>query len=296
MPRHLQHLQLGGFGKFPAAGFGPFGRGELRDHFVGGRWQSGQDIAQVGLGVDAPAAATLDERVDDGAALPGVGVSDEQPVFLADGRGPNGVFHKVVVDLDPPVGGVEGEFVPVLERVGHGLAEAAFRKVAAAVGDFFQGALDPIQDRAGLRGAHGFPQIGAGPAFAQLPFDGVEMADLPQDPITAQGRVLAGVVEVPPRMGPAPGQRDGFVLAREAGIGRVGVALQDAREVDRDDVFQAGGSAACFPLEECVASWRVGCPKVALAGFSVSRIKILDWRLMLRPPGLRTLRAACGSL
>jgi hypothetical protein len=75
MPRHFQHLQLGGFGKFPAAGFGPFGRGELRDHFVGGCWQSGQDIAQVGLGVDSPAAATLDERVDDGAALPGVGVS-----------------------------------------------------------------------------------------------------------------------------------------------------------------------------------------------------------------------------
>ena len=31
---------------------------------------------------------------------------------LNDGRGPNGVFLKVVVDLDLSSGGVEGEFVP----------------------------------------------------------------------------------------------------------------------------------------------------------------------------------------
>ena len=53
MARHLQYLQLRGFGKFSSAGLGPFGRGELGDHFVGGCWQAGQDIAQVDLGVDA---------------------------------------------------------------------------------------------------------------------------------------------------------------------------------------------------------------------------------------------------
>jgi 23S rRNA G2445 N2-methylase RlmL len=37
-------------------------------------------------------------------ALPGLGVADEQPVLLANGRGANGVFHKVVVDLDAAIG------------------------------------------------------------------------------------------------------------------------------------------------------------------------------------------------
>ena len=44
-------------------------------------------------------AASFDYGVDDRAALAGVGFPDEQPVFLANGRRPNGIFHEVVVDL-----------------------------------------------------------------------------------------------------------------------------------------------------------------------------------------------------
>lgn len=58
---------------------------------IGCSGQAGEDVAQVGLGVDAPAAATFDQCVDDRAALPGVGVADEQPVLLADRCGANGV-------------------------------------------------------------------------------------------------------------------------------------------------------------------------------------------------------------
>jgi hypothetical protein len=49
-------------------------------------------------------------------------------------------------------------------------------------------------------------------------------------------------------------------------------------------------------MEDRVASGCVGGPKVALPGFSIPGVEILDRRLMLRRPGLRTLRAACGSL
>jgi hypothetical protein len=39
------------------------------------------------------ALAGADERVDDGRALPRLGVADEQPVPLAQRRGPDGVFY-----------------------------------------------------------------------------------------------------------------------------------------------------------------------------------------------------------
>ena len=58
-------------------GDGPSGGRELGDLLMGCSGQAGEDIAQVGLGVDAPAAATFDQHVDDCAALPGVGVANE---------------------------------------------------------------------------------------------------------------------------------------------------------------------------------------------------------------------------
>jgi hypothetical protein len=41
-------------------------------------------------------AASFDHGVDDGAALTSVSFANEQPVFLADGRGTNGIFHPVM--------------------------------------------------------------------------------------------------------------------------------------------------------------------------------------------------------
>ncbi len=84
-------------------GLGPGCGCHVFDLLVGPCWQLGEDFAQVGLRVDSSTAAGFDDRKEDGAALFGFGLADEQPVFLADGSWPDGVFDGVVVDLDSAV-------------------------------------------------------------------------------------------------------------------------------------------------------------------------------------------------
>ena len=43
----------------------------------------GEHVTQVGMGIDAAVAATLDNGVKDGAALAGLGIAQEQPVLFA---------------------------------------------------------------------------------------------------------------------------------------------------------------------------------------------------------------------
>ena len=49
---------------------------------------------------DTTSATAFDDRVDDGAALAGVGSSDEHPVLLSEGCGADGVFGIVVIYLN----------------------------------------------------------------------------------------------------------------------------------------------------------------------------------------------------
>ena len=70
---------------------------------VGHGRQTGEHVAQVLPRVEATAAASFDEGEEDRAALAHGFVADEQPVLLAHGGGPDGVLHKVVVDLDSSV-------------------------------------------------------------------------------------------------------------------------------------------------------------------------------------------------
>jgi hypothetical protein len=44
--------------------------------------QSTEDIAQVGVGFYAATAAALDDSVKYGAAVPGVGIAEKQPVLF----------------------------------------------------------------------------------------------------------------------------------------------------------------------------------------------------------------------
>jgi hypothetical protein len=67
---------------------------------VGHRGKPGEHVAQVGVGIDATAAATLDNGVEDGTALAGIGIAQEQPVLFSKGSWPNGVFDQVIVYLD----------------------------------------------------------------------------------------------------------------------------------------------------------------------------------------------------
>lgn len=66
-------------------------------------WETGEDVAEVGVGIDVSAAAAFDDGVDDRAALAGTCFADEEPVFLAEGGRADGILHEVIVDLDASV-------------------------------------------------------------------------------------------------------------------------------------------------------------------------------------------------
>ena len=110
-------------------GFAPRFRGDLGDLAGGHLRQAREHVAQVGLWVDAAAAAALDEGVEDGSAMAGLGLADEQPVLLPHGRGTDGVLDPVVVDGDAAVAQECFERRPLLERVADGFAQGALRQM-----------------------------------------------------------------------------------------------------------------------------------------------------------------------
>ena len=72
-----------------------FGR-ELVDLPVGGRGQAREDVTQVREGIESATAAALDDGVEDGAAFPGLGFANEQPILFAESSGSNGVLYAEV--------------------------------------------------------------------------------------------------------------------------------------------------------------------------------------------------------
>ena len=92
---------------------------------VGHVRQAREHFPQVGVGIKAATPAAFDHGVDDGAALAGLGFADEEPVFLADGGGANGVFHQVVIDLHPAIAQIDFQRGPLAQRIINGLAQAA---------------------------------------------------------------------------------------------------------------------------------------------------------------------------
>jgi len=83
--------------------FGP-GRGDdLRDLPVGHAGQPGEDVFEIGVRINAPTTAAFDHGINDGSPFSRIRIAHEQPVLLADGRGADGVFDQVVVDLHPVI-------------------------------------------------------------------------------------------------------------------------------------------------------------------------------------------------
>jgi hypothetical protein len=76
-------------------------------------------------------AAALDDGIQDGATFPGFGVADEEPVLFAQGSGPDGILHEVLVDLDMAIVKVDAEQFPVAQGVIKSLAHAAAGQEAA---------------------------------------------------------------------------------------------------------------------------------------------------------------------
>ena len=86
---------------------------------------AGEDVTQVGFGVDAVQFAGFDQAVDDGCAVAtGIGAGEE-PVFPAEGDAAQGVFSAVVVDLQAAVLGIAGQRRPVGRGVADRLGKAA---------------------------------------------------------------------------------------------------------------------------------------------------------------------------
>src|SRR5438874_10066686 len=75
--------------------------------FHGG--QTGQDVGEVILRIDAATAATDENGVNYSAAPAGIGVSDEEPASAADGGGTNGIFDQVIVDFESAVFEISGQ-------------------------------------------------------------------------------------------------------------------------------------------------------------------------------------------
>ena len=78
-------------------------RGEILDLPVGRRGQPGEHVAQIGKGIETAAPTAFDDGVDDGAALAGLRVAEEEPVLLADGGGAEGIFDQGVIDLQATI-------------------------------------------------------------------------------------------------------------------------------------------------------------------------------------------------
>jgi hypothetical protein len=72
----MQRLPPQGIGISPGLG------SDVLDLPVGHEWEPCEYIAQVSVRIDAARAATLDDGIEDGAAFAGIGIAEEEPVFL----------------------------------------------------------------------------------------------------------------------------------------------------------------------------------------------------------------------
>lgn len=84
---------------------------------VGQRRQAREHLPQVLVGIEPQPPAVLDDREQHGAPFPGVVRSNEQPVLLADGRGPDHILDQVVVEFHPAVGQEHLEPGPLVQGV-----------------------------------------------------------------------------------------------------------------------------------------------------------------------------------
>ena len=147
---------------------------------IGHVGQAAQNFAEILVRIESLSAAGFDHGVDDRAALAGVSFANEQPVFLADGRGPNRIFHEVVVDLDAAVGQINFQRAPLAQGIINRGGQRALGQLAFAGFKFEQDTLNAFDDWSALTGAHGGSQTWAGVVGPQDGFDAVELLDLIQ--------------------------------------------------------------------------------------------------------------------
>ena len=78
--------------------------------------QAREDITQISVWIFAVPLTGHDDRVDDGRALAGIGMTDKEPVLLPNGRRPDGVFDQVVVEARLAVSLMRGQGRPLCQH------------------------------------------------------------------------------------------------------------------------------------------------------------------------------------
>src|ERR1043166_2453527 len=106
-----------------------------------------QHLAQVLPGINPPAPAADDHRVNHCAAPARFRVSDEQPVLLPNRAGPNRIFGQIVVNLQASVFQIARQSHPLIERVADRFAHQTLRQMLLA--HCLQPGLQSLQDGLG---------------------------------------------------------------------------------------------------------------------------------------------------
>ena len=146
---------------------------------IGHLRQSGEDVAKIGTWINASAAAGFDDGVDDRSALAGSRFSDEEPVFLSNGGGANGVFNEIVVDLQLAAFQEQAQRGPLTQGIIDSLTEETLGQVATAGAKADQSAFESLHDWTAVTGSNCGAQLRSGLLFPQCRFDLIELLDLP---------------------------------------------------------------------------------------------------------------------
>lgn len=193
---------------------------ELVD-FDGG--QTGENIREVILRIDAAAAATDENGINYGATPTGIRVSDEEPALAADGSGTNGVFDEVVIDFESAVAEISRQGIIIVEEVAHRLTQRAFRQKTGV--KRFRLRLEAAPDfRCLLTASEALVERKS----ADFILDSIEQADLRNKPCRIGEVLLECLVRVTTRVSQTADALDARLAAAERLVNFVSVGLDSA--------------------------------------------------------------------
>jgi len=89
------------------------------------RADAGNDVTQVGLGLDAVERCGADQRVEESRSLASGIAAGEQPVLSSNSYGPDGVLGRIVADLQSTAIEVAGQRRPSRAGITDGTGEIA---------------------------------------------------------------------------------------------------------------------------------------------------------------------------
>ena len=93
---------------------------------------AGDDVGEIGVGLDADQLAGLDERGDHGPVLGTTVGAGEQCILASEGKGPDAALDNVVVDLNAAVVEEQAQSLPARQRVADRFSDR-IRALSSAV-------------------------------------------------------------------------------------------------------------------------------------------------------------------